>query len=73
MLTASNFSERGYETILESAYLDDLTRFCDENQVFVIQTPKIFRCANLLGLSLACGLLDSQGIISTYFKIPDKA
>ena len=64
----SNFSERGYVTILEPG---DSTRFCDENRVFVIQTPQIFRCAGLLGLSLACGSLDSRGSISTYSTFPD--
>ena len=70
MLTTSNFSERGYVTTWN---LDDSTRFCDENQVFVIQTPHFPRCASLLGLSLACGSLDSRGIIYTYSKIPDTA
>ena len=64
----SNFSERGYVTILEPG---DSTRFCDESRVSVIQTPQIFRCAGLLGLSLACGSLDSCGSISTYSTFPD--
>ena len=55
-------------TILERG---DSTRFCDENRVFVIQTPQLFRCAGLLGLSLACGSLDSCGSISTYSTFPD--
>ena len=66
----SNFSERGYVTILEPG---DSTRFCDESRVSVIQTPQIFRYAGLLGLSLACGSLDSCGSISirTYSTFPD--